>query len=145
MVLIMFLVLIPYWYFFNLRNCSFGLMIGWYRFEKNVRFCSSISLKKSNSVDLFIITYLFYTIVCCVRPKNNNLCFRDQDLKKKKSAERKFLFVVFLFFFWYKTWFYDMFKKITTQTKSQGKVIDVLNKLYDNYSKNAKKDNNISE
>ena len=35
-----------------------------------------------------------------------------------------------------------MFKKITTQTKSQGKVIDLLNKPYDNYCKNAKKDKN---
>ena len=34
-----------------------------------------------------------------------------------------------------------MFKKITTQTKSQGKVIDFLNKPYDNYCKNAKEDN----
>ena len=33
-----------------------------------------------------------------------------------------------------------MFKKITTQTKSQGKVIDFLNKPYDNCCKNAKKD-----
>ena len=33
-----------------------------------------------------------------------------------------------------------MFKKITTQTKSLGKVIDFLNKPYDNYGKNAKKD-----
>ena len=33
-----------------------------------------------------------------------------------------------------------MLKKITTQTKSQGKVIDFLNKPYDNYCKNAKKD-----
>jgi len=32
-----------------------------------------------------------------------------------------------------------MFKKITTQTKRQGKVFDFLNKLYDNYCKNAKK------
>ena len=34
-----------------------------------------------------------------------------------------------------------MFKKITTQTKSQGIVIDFFNKPYDNYCKNAKKDN----
>ena len=34
-----------------------------------------------------------------------------------------------------------MFTKITTQTKSQGKVIVCFNKLYDNYCKNAKKDN----
>ena len=41
--------------------------------------------------------------------------------------------------FFFKIWIYDMFKKITMQTKSQGKVIDILNKPHDNnYCKNAK-------
>ena len=47
-------------------------------------------------------------------------------------------------FFWLKTWFYDMFKNITTQTKSQRIVIDFVNKPYDNYWKKAKKDKKSS-